>query len=170
MLELELRLLLLRYGRRLVLETLASLGTQTIEDFEREISAIEDRRDRRAHKTAPSARTLIMEAFRDRPEVIIAVETLVANYEKRTFLPQMRDVQRFLNRYGEGSGRLRSRRTALTQLIEALAKMTPAQIADLSKTSEGSNDSDYALLAREIMKGEPTRRHRDRGTERSKPF
>lgn len=149
---LELRLLLLRHGRGAVLEALANVGDQTVEDLEREIAEVASKKAKRKPRQTSTA-SLIAKVFHDRPELIPVVERLVMHYENKTVLPQLRDVQRLLTRLGATQGRLRSRSTALPRLVRALAEMDADEIERLSQPEDGSSDSDYALLAREIMGG-----------------
>src|ERR1700757_3703107 len=94
--ELEIRLLLLRHGRRKILETLAQLGNQTVEDIERELSFTENRPKKK--RVQPGAFEIVTTESQKRPEVAEQLKHLAALFEARTFLPQLRDVQRFLER------------------------------------------------------------------------
>jgi hypothetical protein len=131
---------------------LAAISEETIEDVEREIAAAESRKTRRK-PTIVEVPQLIAETFKDRPALVPSIQTLANKYENKTLLPHLRDVQRFLERLGVTKGRLKSRQTALGPFIKALATMNSDDIAKLSAVSEGETDSDYALLAREIMSG-----------------
>jgi len=150
LLRLEVGLLVLRHGRRSVLEALALAENQSLEALEREITALATRKTVRKPKPI-TTESVIAKAFAERPEVIPSVEALVRDYENKTFLPHLRDVQRFIDRVGGPRGRLKSRSTALHQLIKALAKMRSDEIAELTRPSDRSDQSDYELLAREIM-------------------
>lgn len=151
LLQLEVRLLVLRYGRRAVLGALAQLGNQSLEEVESELSALEARKIVRKPRAAVTTESVISTTFADRPADIPMVEALVRRYENKTFLPQLRDVQRFIDRAGGPRGRLKSRLTALHQFIKSLSKMSSADIELLASDSDRSGKSDYELLAREIM-------------------
>jgi hypothetical protein len=150
LLQLEMQLLVLRHGRRAVLQALAQLGNHTLEEVESEIWELEARKTTRKPKPV-TADTVIAKAFSERPSDIPLVEALVRDYENKVFLPQLRDVQRFLDRIGGTRGRLKSRSTALPQLIKSLARMSSAELKDLRQDAGHSGKSDYELLAREIM-------------------
>ena len=151
LLQLEVRLLVLRHGRKAVLGALARVGSQSFEEVERELSALEARRPVRKAKAVITTESVISTAFAERPADIPMVEALVRKYENKTFLPQLRDVQRFIDRAGGPRGRLKSRSSALHQFIKSLAKMSSAEIELLVTDSGQPAKSDYELLAREIM-------------------
>jgi hypothetical protein len=151
LLKLDVQLLLLRYGRRKVLDMLATLGEQTGEqlELELELRTAQGRRTKRVRKKS-SAVEVLPEISSPTPEVAEALRVLATRYENRMFLPQIRDVQRFLDRLGVAHKTLRSRRDAARRVMIALSKLTLDQLMQLTKLPE-SNSSDYADLAREIM-------------------
>ncbi len=156
-LQLELRLLLLRHGRTAVLQTLSTLQDQSIEDVEKVIAELAERKARKKRKTQEPAE-LVAQTCRDRPEIADFVTTLINRYENRSFLPQLRDVYYFLERAGSGNARPKSRRIGLARVIAALGKMKTEDLEFLAKATPGSVGNDYALLAREIMEGGVHRR------------
>lgn len=155
-LTLELRLLVLRYGRQAVVRALAGLGMQSVELLELELEALEERKKAqrkgagRKPATASTA-DLVADSFRDRPELIPRVEVIIRQFENRTFLPQLRDVHRFLDRAGLTRGRVKSRKEATRPFITALAMLPSEELLELSRISQHGAESDFALLAREIM-------------------
>lgn len=166
LLDLELRLLVARHGRRRIISALAKLGDQTLEDVERELNlALERKAQRSKPKDRPTSE-LIAEACRDRPAVQELVTTLVNRFENRTFLPQLRDVVRFLDRTGTTHGKLKSRRASTAKLIAALSTRSPDELRQLESSPSAEGDSDFAILAREIMAGgRPRRPPKDGGRE-----
>lgn len=163
-LELNLRLLVLRYGRRSVLEALAHLEERTVEDLERELLAAEKKP--KGKRPLPSVAEVVAAESQKRPEISEPLGTLAVAFEGRAFLPQLRDVQRFLERIGSSSPKLKSRAAAMPVLIRALAKLGPDELHQLSIADKSAGDSDFALLARAIM-GPPTTK--PRGSDSSEP-
>jgi hypothetical protein len=158
-LALELRLLILRYGRRRIIETLANLGDQTPEEVERALAAAVERKAlRNSRSNERPISDIIQEACRDRPEIMEQVSTLVGRFENRTFLPQLRDVVRFLDRTGVAHGKLKSRRLSISKVISALARLNQAELQQLAALPGAEGESDLAVLAREIMSGGRSRR------------
>lgn len=152
LLEIEVRLLVLRYGRRRVINVLARLGEQTLEQLEQQLRAIEQE-PKTGHANLP-ARSLIEVAeseCRARPDILEPLRTLALNFENRVFLTNLRDVKRYLDQIGVPHKSLKSRKTAGPVLIRALSKMPRDELLKLLTTDESSRDSDFALLSRAIM-------------------
>jgi hypothetical protein len=152
LLKLELRLILLRHGRRKVIQALAALGDQSPEQIEADLAAAERNKKSAKPRYVPSATELAADIARERPESTEAMRTLAVGYDNRTFLPQLRDVQRFLERAGVQRKKLRSRREAAEEVFAVLSKLRADELQRMAVSSEPAKDSDYALLAREIMR------------------
>ena len=150
-LELELRLLILRHGRQQVTDALATLGDATVEQVKEAITSAE--RQRVGRKRGRPTSEIVTKVFQDRPEIIPVVQGIARAYESKTFLPHLRDVQRFLDRVAGMKGRLKSRQLALRRVIEALRRMDDSELLQLADNAGSGEESDYALLAREIMGG-----------------
>jgi hypothetical protein len=152
LLEIDVRLLLVRYGRTKVLQVLARLTEQTIEDLERHLQTIQHKP--KPKRAPPSIMDLVEATAQERPEIAEPLRALAVGFENRTFLPQLRDVQRFLDGTGASHGKLKSRAAATPIVIRTLAKLPPDSLAQLLR-DKTSTDSDYALLARAIMGARP---------------
>jgi hypothetical protein len=152
LLEIDVRLLLLRHGRKGVLEALARLEGRTIEDLDRELLAAEQKPKKKRQQ--PDIEDVVAAECQKRPEPL---RSLAAAFERRVFLPQLRDVQRFLERLGVSSPKLKSRAAAMPILIRVLSKMGPDELNRLAVTDKPTSDSDFSLLARAIM-GAPAKK------------
>ena len=155
LLQLELRLLILRHGKRRVLEGLATLGEQTLEALEAELAAINEGGGRKKSKTRkPELPEIITRECRSRPpEVTDVIQRLATKFENRMFLPELRDVHRFLERFGGASSgaRPKTRSVGIVKVVHVLAGMELDALKRLADTSAPVIDSDYAVLARQIM-------------------
>jgi hypothetical protein len=121
---------------------------------ERELIATLERDARRNTKPEePPIAELIANFCQDRPEITELVTNLVGRFENRTFLPQLRDVVRFLDNTGVSHGKLKSRRHSTPTVIRALARLDTDELQRLAGPPAAVGDSDLALLAREIMAG-----------------
>ena len=149
-LDLDVRLLVVRHGKRRVLEAIASMSNQSIEGLEDEIRQLEERK-KRSGRGVRTATELVDAACQGRLEVHPAVSTLVGRYENRTFLPQLRQVERFLDQAGVKHGKLKSRSAALPKVVQALASLSPAQLEQFTEEGMISGVSEFSLLANEIM-------------------
>jgi hypothetical protein len=149
LIDIDVRLLVLRYGRTKVLQALAHQGEQTFEDLERQLQQIAQKP--KPKRAQPAIMDLVASQAQERPEIAEPLRAIAVRFENRTFLPQLRDVQRFLDRSGVTHGKLKSRAAAAPLLIRALTTLPPDDLARLIAPDQAGNDSDYALLARAIM-------------------
>lgn len=150
-LQIDVQLLLLRYGRTRVLQALACVDEVSLEDLERQLESIQPRSRGKTTRANPSVIQIVEEALQERPEVAEPLRKLAVDFENRTFLPHLRDVRRFLDRTGTSYGKLKSRAAATRIVIQTLAKLPPLELASLMQNSL-NHDSDYELLARAIMR------------------
>jgi hypothetical protein len=148
-LELEIRLLILRYGRQKVLHALAQLGEQTLEELERQLERTKVKQ--RAKKPKPSIIDIVAAECREHPELAEPLRNLALGFQNRTFLPHLREVHRFLDRIGSTQSKVRSREAAAPILFRLLAKLTREDLLRLVADINSPGASDYALLARAIM-------------------
>lgn len=165
-LELELRLLILRYGRQSVLRVLARLGDETLEAFEQRLRSGEEARSPKKAKV--SVVDLAEVHCREHPELAEPLRALAVGFQNRTFLPQLRDVQRFLDRLGVVRSKLKSRDAAVPVLVRTLAGLSRDDLNRLVHAGS-SGESDFSLLARAIMGPSPAAKPSHHGESRDKP-
>lgn len=149
--RIKLRLLLLQHGRREVVQALAALGEQTVEDVEAELRKLEQKKASRTRRVV-SAVDALGDVHRDIPETDEPLRRLAIRFDNRSFLPQLRDVQLFLERFNSAKRKVKSRRDAAQQVVSALSRLTADELSQLLRLPEGEKDSDYADLARQIMR------------------
>jgi hypothetical protein len=149
LLEIDVRLLVLRYGRTRVLEVLARTGNLSLDDLERQLQALAERaKPKRAKRPLMN---LVDAEVQQNPAISDPLRRLAVAFENRTFLPHLRDVVRFLDRNGVTHGKLKSRSAAAPVLVRLLARLPADELARLGAHDKATSDSDYALLARAIM-------------------
>ena len=132
LLERELRLLIKRYGRARVFQTLAGIGRKNpptvgaaaVQNSGRSAVGSENRR-----RAASGANHVVQSGDTSAPGTRGLRETLVHAFENREFLPQLRDTREFLHRYGVPAVRFRSRRAAFPAVRKALSERTEAELA-----------------------------------------
>jgi len=154
-LSIDVRLMLARYGRALVLKAIAEALRISEGDLEAELtSAIE--------KPVPTARKApfaVSELKIDDPDILSALLALEGRYKNRTFLPELRDVNRFLERNGRPGQRMKSRVAAQKRVFETLLKFRPADLAALVAFEEPRTGfSSLGVISDHIMS-----RHGDSG-------
>ncbi len=158
LLQLEVRFLIARYGRRAVLNALSHLGSVTVGELESEMARLENRK--RKKRVPKNIDELVADAVAMRPNTASAIRALAARYDDKTFLPQLRDVRKFLMRHGYHGSGAKSRRAALPKVIDMLVALSAEQLAELLQDADVADEtSDYSLLTREIMGGADRRRH-----------
>ncbi len=150
-LNLELRLLVLRYGRSAVVAKLASLGEGTVEDLDREMTEValrsSSRTKKRSQVAGPSKRAEADQLVADNPEL----KRLASLYQARLLLPSLRDVRAFLEAHGIRTS-VKSRDAVYPRIIAVLANMPANELARLEQSRSSSRDPDaYSLLAGELM-------------------
>ena len=156
LLEIDVRLLVLRYGRQRVVKVLARLGQQTPEELERELRTAEQRSNSdRVAKQTQSLTDVVDFECREHPEIAESLRSIAVRFENRTFLPHLRDVQRFLDRMGASERTAKSRAATGPALIRTLSKLKREELVMLVARDGSPRESDYSLLSRAIM-GAPT--------------
>lgn len=153
LLDIDVRLLIIRYGKRKVLEALARLGEQTLDELMQQLPAVKQGSKSKTKRRAepPSLIDLVASETRGKDDLTELVRVLAVEFQNRTFLPHLRDVQRFLDRAGVPHGHLKSRAAAARVVIRALATLSRDELLHLAERDRSSGDSDYSLLARAIM-------------------
>jgi hypothetical protein len=163
LLEIDVRLLLLRHGRQRVLDVLARLTDQTLEELEQQLRVSENKPKARKTKVSKAALVdIVASEYSERPDIAEPLRAIASNFENRTFLPELRDVERLFDRIGVSAGRLKSRAEAGPILIRALAKLSREELVKLATRDKVPGESEYSLLARAIM-GAPTAKPSDKG-------
>ncbi len=153
LMQLEVRLLLLKHGRQKVLRALGQLSDQSPDQIEQQIQAMEEKR--RSRRTKPTVAEMAAKEAKGREEIEEPLRTLAVAFENKTFMPQLRDIQRFLDQVAP-TVKLRSRKAAAPALFRALAKLPKEELDRLAAADDAPGESDYALLARAIMGTAPS--------------
>jgi hypothetical protein len=163
LLDIDVRLLVLRYGRQRVLAALARLVEQTPEQLEQELQALDrEPAGGRRKQPKPSLIEIAASECRDRADILEPIKSLAIAFENRSFLPNLRDAQRFLDRAGSAPPKLKSRAAAGPLVIHVLSTLPKDELNSLAERNVPGGESDYALLARAIMGARPGQEE-DRG-------
>lgn len=154
LLDIDVRLLVLRYGRQKVLTALARLIEQTPTELEQHLQTL-GYKTSAGRKKAPNPSLVEVAASecQGRTEILELLRVLAVAFENRSFLPHLRDVQRFLDRTGASPQKFKSRAIAGPVVIRALSKWPREELANLASREASGSESDYALLSRAIMGG-----------------
>jgi hypothetical protein len=152
--DLEIRLLLLKHGRDAVLRALARAGDISLEVLVQQLDAFESRRAGPIRPKSQRPRSASVEAvLSDNPHL----KEIVELFRSKRFLPNTRDVVQFLRGHGR-PGSVSKRAAALPKVIDVLSELPPATIDRFVAEAATSHSQGYAALADEIMNPE---RHSD---------
>ncbi|MBI4025456.1 MAG: hypothetical protein HY360_10785 [Verrucomicrobia bacterium] len=151
-LNFEVRFLLAKYGRRKVLEALARARDTTVEQLEQELRKWETARPAKKPRQGPSVEDRLETLRTCESAKLPLVRELGHLYEARLFLPSLRDAEDFLARNGEVQHPPKSRKEALPLVLNVLSALAEFQLKELlADCKRSSSESDYVLLARQIM-------------------
>jgi len=149
-LEIEIKLLVLKYGHTAVLKGLAMAANTSLEEIEAMIRRITER------KTS-KARTLQRKTAIETAEKIISssanyklLHELAVRYQDRTFLPQLRDARQFLERHGINQ-KVKKRSVAVRPVFEVLLAQSQEELKELLAELHPAGTSTFSQLANEII-------------------
>ena len=123
-LDLELRLLIARHGKARVSEALSAIGDVDVAVIGAGIRAYEDKTRKNKSRTRPrkTMTEMVREAHPNSLEAYRLVEKLGCAYENKEFLPELREVNHFLETQGNRARTFRSRADALPSVLRVLAR------------------------------------------------
>ena len=151
LLSIEARLLVARYGRRRVLETLATISSVDLAVIQREMEAYEAKgKNKKPTRRKSSVEELLKKAHLNE-ETRPLVEKMAYAYESKEFLPKLQKVRRFLESEGVAADKLRSRASALPKVIDVLAHQSNDDLNKLVAESETNDRGDLGIIADQIL-------------------
>lgn len=152
-LEYEIALILAKYGEKQVLSTLAkNLGLSARElDFKlQNVKYLKPKVTTRQH-TDP--KKIIDSLIIANPEKSEFLNLLLARFQNRTFLPELKDVKRLLNRYSTLKSSVKSRSSAAPYLFRLLASLDLKELASLCEANQDQDTySSLGIISDEIMR------------------
>ena len=154
LLELELRILMARHGRKKVLDALSRIKQTTVAALASDVKAFEDTTAINSRPGRRWPRKSVREIVRDlnlmNDEVGSLVEKLGIAYESRAFLPVLRDVKTFLEKKGVPAGEIRSRTEALPILLATLSRLSTEELRSID-IERLDTRSDLAIIADHVL-------------------
>jgi hypothetical protein len=154
LLNIDVHVLVLRYGRQKVLAALSRLVEQTPAQLEEQLQALDHKKSASRRKAPnPSLVEVATSECRGDPDILEPLRVLAVAFENRSFLPNLRDVQRFLDRAGASPQKFKSRAIAGPAVIRALSRRPKDELTSLASRDASGGESDYSLLSRAIMGG-----------------
>jgi len=150
LLKIEIDLLVLKYGEAATLRAFAG-ATGSTEDAVRRKLAILKEKKIKSKVTRTKKRPI--DIARDVAENSVNEEQLMrlaVSYQNRQFLPQLKDVKKFLGRFHVEKN-IKSRDNAARIVFETLNRCSPEELNDFLSDSSMSDQSSFSRLAGHIM-------------------
>src|SRR3989304_1129475 len=149
-LEIEIKLLVLKYGYSAVLKGLAMAANTSLGEIEARII-------RNAERKNSKAQTLQRKTTLETAEKIISssanyklLHELAVLYQDRIFLPQLRDAKRFLERHGINR-EVKKRNVAVRPVFELFSTQSQEELKELLTDLHPAGTSTFSQLANEII-------------------
>lgn len=152
-LELEISLLLIKYEYKQVIKVLASLQNVKEEDLKQ---LIQETKEKKATKAAKPKRSqinfgeIIFQITEQYPAKKFRIDQLAVRFENKIFLPELKDVRRFLERKSSKSIFLKSRLGGAKRVFDELGKLTLKELDELIDSDNGKK-SDLSILSDQII-------------------
>ena len=151
LLQIEVEVLLLKYGEASVLKALSAATASTEEELRRKINVLKEK------KTKTTKSTIAKKQPLDVAKEVIAGSTnedqlmsLAVLYQNRQFLPQLKDVKRFLGRFNITKV-VKNRNDATRIVFESLSRCSQEELMGFTSDSNTGGQSSFAKLAEHIM-------------------
>ena len=151
LLQIEVEILLLKYGETSVLKALSAAIASNEEDLRGKISALKEKKAQTTKNTRAKKQPL------DVAKEIIAGSTnedqlmsLAILYQNRQFLPQLKDVKRFLGRFNIIKN-VKSRNDATRAVFESLSRCSQEELMSYTADTNTGGQSSFSKLAEHIM-------------------
>ena len=156
-LDLSLRLLVAQHGRARVIEALSAIQEVDLDAVRSEIEACGNKARRSKAQRLPrkSLEEEIREAQPVSDEAEVVIRSLVHAYENKEFLPELRDVRRFVEAHSavptkSVPSKLRSRADALAAVIGVLARCSLDELRLLDRKTRAKG-SDLGIITEQIL-------------------
>jgi len=157
LLQIEVELILLKYGEAAVLKALSTATGATEEQIKEKIKAIQEKMSKPSK--APRSKKQPVDVARE----IVADSAnendllkLAALYQGKQFLPQLKDVKRFLGRF-DITKDVKSRNDATKLVFESLKECSKLELKEFVSDIDSGGESSFAKLADHIMGNRETK-------------
>ncbi len=151
-LDYEISLLLAKYGENRVIATLAGkLGLSTT-DLSESLRRLSEVRPRVSKRKPPDVMKIIDSVSAESPEKAHCLQLLYTQFQSRVFLPELRDIRRFFDRYSDDLGHAKSRDDAAPRLFRLLARFSPPELENLLDKEPHGRASSLGIISDEILR------------------
>ena len=150
-LDYEVALLLAKYGERALLGALAKQLKLTPAQVEAFLQSPPARKSGARSTKMSLLSDLVTQLAQEHPNKVEALRTLHGRLENRTFLTELKDVRRFLDRHGSSLGSTKSRSAALPKVLKLLAELDVTELEELCEAQPETSRSSLGLISDEIL-------------------
>ncbi len=154
LLNIEIRLLIQKYGYKAIMQSLADVKGTSIEEITTLVVALENknRQVKKSEKTKSDIDLIIEQvSCHDNSELLT---DLANRFQNKTFLPQLKDVKRFFERLGVNAGNIKSHSRSTKKLFEQLRSLPKEELESILEEVPSSGESTFSALANEIIGGQ----------------
>lgn len=150
-LELELEILVLKYGRQKVYKAFANIQGKSEVEIYYKVKSLKELKEKRASKKRPKKLPLeIAEEIISGSANEEQLNKLAILFQNKQFLPQLKDVRRFLERQNINTT-VRSRSNSTRSIFETLKHCNKEELDELLIDSKTDEQSSFAKLSDQII-------------------
>jgi hypothetical protein len=152
-LSLHLSLLLAQHGEPSVLEALAPLLGSSPADLHARLVDVRKIGHSRPKKKAeaPKAGASFEALLAEHPEKADVLRKIQARFVARTYLPELKDVRRFLDRHGQPSTSLKKRDEGFARVARQLVHLTLDELQSVLAEQGSSGYSSLGVISDQIL-------------------
>jgi len=150
LLKIEVDLLVLKYGESAALRAFASATGSTEDAVRRRLAALKEKKTKSRGAQIKKRPIYIAKDVAKGSVKEEQLMRLAVSYQNRQFLPQLKDVRRFLGRFNIERA-IKSRDNATRIVFETLNRCSSEELDDFLSDSIKSGQSSFSRLAGHIM-------------------
>lgn len=152
-LQLQLAVLIHQYGQHALLKSLASLRGLTTNDLQNLLIDIEKVNQPQTKKPQQTQNPIFkIDVFlKKHPEKSELIHSIKLLYDNKTFLPELKDVRRFLDRHGQPTKALKTRSDAFSKVIRVLVDLPTQDLEAILNTKPNNEFSDLGIISDQIL-------------------
>jgi hypothetical protein len=152
-LDYEVALLLAKYGKSAVLNALAAKMQLSLDELESQLKQIPNKKRRGRSSKNPASAGSIEDLIRQHPEKETLLRELQGHFQRRAFLPELRDVRRFFEQNSRDLGAPKSRAESLRPLFSLLCELPLPELEGLCRADSTGGFSSLGVISDEILRG-----------------
>lgn len=151
-LDYEVALLLAKYGKDAFLAALARRVQLTPSELDELLETITQRKVVAGPNRKRPNLDAVEHVIQSHPERAPFLQTLLQRFQKRTFLPELRDVRRFFDERSRNLGSAKSRADSLPNVMRLLAELDQAELESLCQSQSEGAYSSLGIISDAILR------------------